>query len=1565
MRKTLVALLTAVSLVVTVFATLASPARAAQVPAILVTEIGADHASYDHFEFFELTNTTAEPVSLAGYQFAYTYADSADTSRDVVLTVDDAAIPAGGTAAVWLQYTATNVDSFSKTDEQFRAQWGDAASTYQLLKATGQAGMANGGDRGIRVTAPDGGVNWSFYPAGSVSTTKTAHFGVSSAQSQRYLFSDAGTPGSVTAAQLTEPTPEPSPSPSAEPTATAEPSVTAEPSPEPSVSAEPTTSPQPTVDPSPSGDTPPLVITELLPDSSNVNGADGYEFIEVHNTTDQPIDFVDFKVNYLYPNADLTIGNTALWPSVPESVVIPGGGTLVFWIKNAGNAHLGIDAFNLKWGTSLVGGEGIVEITSGGMANSGIRGVDIITNTGVTISRALYNVDGIDHTVADQGIQYGPGTDATRQLTGLAAATPGVTSAGQVPGTLTPVTPDPQAPSVTDRTAAVIPQGADFPITHIATDDRLVRTVTLHLKSNVDAGVTEYNLLVGADDTYTFTIPAADLTGKRYFDYWLTATDGTHTTSTASRRIVLDGVNTDPVRLNLTDGQFVGGATQVVAATEGPIAGLTLDVAGTDVTSSLTPALEGKPVFVFDVTSVNAYFQNGVLVDGEVLRIFDDNVQGYWDTISVPVDEKYLTQGEPLTVGIWAGTKKAPEIDLNENNDDFEVRDVRLVLPDGRTLRPADFVNSSTILRLGDSTGKLDFYDAVFTVPADAFSALGHTWDTTTLADGRYPVTAAQGEVSLTRTVTVDNTAPVITTSLGEGTQVKGDFALMASAADAGVGGGTLTARLDGEPVALPYESSSLTMAPGSHVFEVTATDALGNRATKSVTFRTPAEHPAIELLTPADGAEVPATGVELSARITDPTRDLQDGSFNRGFTLTAADDDIALTGGTTTDSSATDREAAPAELGTAITSETLLPYQLATVDVPAAAGADYRARLTWAGEVNAGSRVSMSVQRTDGTWDRVADTVADGAAELTAIVPAEGHAVDGTLTVLIQHTDGWAGGNATERGAEVTKYHADAVDRSAYDFTIAHMSDTQYYNANADYHRHQVGINDFLLAERDNLNLQYVVHTGDIVDNNEIPVQWERANPQYRKFDDAALPYGVLAGNHDVSQAANDYTEYSQHFGAARFEDNPWYGGSHLDNRGHYDLISAGGIDFLHLYMGWGAGDEQIEWLNQVLRAHPERIAVLNLHEYMLTTGGLGAIPQRIFDEVIAVNPNVRMVQSGHYHDAFTRLDAFDDDGDGVDDRTVVSMLFDYQGLPEGGQGFVRLQHFDNVGRQLLVRTYSPTLQQFNGDDATLEPEHQSFEISYDTLGISPATKSLTTTALTADILTSQVIGSFTDAESGSTVTATWAEPGADGAGWYVVTRDDFGGEAISEVRFVVPVTGGVTSPEPSVSPEPTKSPEPTVAPSQSVTAAPGFVRTAPYTKPGVHRNLGGRDWNTTCEPYSQTERCRTEIWATVVKVVDGQFVRTTGWAFNNLTYLPLMKREAWAGNPLGAAGEFTSGGRQWRTECDTAATGRGACRSYTMTTVYSATPKADGGYAFGQRNQWVFNNLVLFRTN
>lgn len=127
-------------------------------------------------------------------------------------------------------------------------------------------------------------------------------------------------------------------------------------------------------------------------------------------------------------------------------------------------------------------------------------------------------------------------------------------------------------------------------------------------------------------------------------------------------------------------------------------------------------------------------------------------------------------------------------------------------------------------------------------------------------------------------------------------------------------------------------------------------------------------------------------------------------------------------------------------------------------------------------------------------------------------------------------------------------------------------------------------------------------------------------------------------------------------------------------------------------------------------------------------------------------------------------------------------------------------------------------------------------------------------------------------------------------------------------------------------------------------------------YTVDG-ERTVNGRQWRTRCEPYSATARCFTDIWGTTIKRDGDRYVRTDGWVFNSLTYR-WSPRPLWKNNPLGYANDgWTNAGRAWRTECDTAVTGRGACRSFVMATVVSWT-----GSGYRQETRWVFNNMVLF---
>ena len=1381
---------------------------------LVVTEILPDNTGYDDFEYFEIHNASDESINLdeAGYSFAYSYVDSADQDRDVALSIAEdetpVALAPGETVIMWLSYTNGNVDSFAHSVDDFRTHYdmGDD-NTARIVRVVGQNGMANTGDRGIRVLRNGEIDSWSFYPSGSTAVQQGVEFGRATTgdHPSRVMLAQhaAPTPGQVRDDQLAlEPVEPPQPEDPEEPPEPTDPFADRQP---------PTTAAE-------------LMLTELVVDSTNVGGSDGYEFIEITNTTDAPISMADYTINYLYPDT----GSNALWAATPSDIIVQPGATLVYWIKNGANNDLTADDFNAFYGTELILGENLTEIYAGGMANGSARGIQIETNTGFAINTGYYNLNGTRDVQTDQGLYFGVDDDdlQNQQLWGSADPTPGELHPAQAPAHPVATTADTTDPQIKDHTADTIDPDAGLTFTARITDDVQVKTVTLNLQSNADDNAQQIVLRASENDTYTYKLPEADLTGKRWYDYSFTVSDGTNEITTRTQRVTAAGVSDAPVRLNLDDDQWVSGTTAVIGASDSTEEPVELSIDGQTVET--TASLEAEPVFAFEATQTDAYFRNGVLAGDDILEIFDKGTYQNVETISTSVPLEYITDERDLTLSIYAGTKAAPEIDPNENNDDFRIRNPRLILPDGRTLTPAGLDDPQAWMDLGDSAGKLEFYDAQFDIPDDAFTGAAHQWDTTATNDGDHTVTASlvDGDESVSRTVNVDNTGPEIEiTGVEQDQPARGEFILNATADDDGAGVDTVTATLDGQQIELPYATSSVALDAGEHTFEVTATDVLGNEAQQTLTFTTPDEDPIIGELTPSDDATVDSGDVELSAEVDDPSGDTVDATFYGGLRPSLSSEAVRASSGTVADAATLER--ADAKLlsadeieamttldgvSTVVESDSKFPYQLFEVDVPDDAVDGSEVRLRWEGSAEADAQVALYALSNDGDgWDEIdrhitgqtqnstrgvaaaihrALVESTGAENfsLNGVIDAQQYADDGTVTVLVQHSDGFAGQDFTTRASTVQPAHEDDVDRSEYDFTFAWESDTQYYNE--DFPHHQTAIHDYVLAERENKNIQFLFHTGDVVDEKDKAYQWENADPEYRRLDDAGLPYSILAGNHDVVLNSEvDYTTFSQYFSADRYTDNPWYAGTYEDNRGSYHLFSAGGIDFIVVAMGWAPDDAEIEWMNQVLAEHPDRVGIVNLHEYMLTTGGLGPVPQRILDEVVATNPNVSMVMSGHYHDAYTRTDDFDDDGDGQTDRTVTSMLFDYQGLPEGGQGFLRLLHFDNEGQRMMVRTYSPSLEQYNSDDPTLLVDgedpyaDQQFEISYEQLGIEPTARQLATDAFSAEVLTDAPIGTVEDIETPGTASIIWEDRDAGEHSWYVRVTDDFGGSVASPV--------------------------------------------------------------------------------------------------------------------------------------------------------------------------------------
>ncbi len=274
--------------------------------------------------------------------------------------------------------------------------------------------------------------------------------------------------------------------------------------------------------------------------------------------------------------------------------------------------------------------------------------------------------------------------------------------------------------------------------------------------------------------------------------------------------------------------------------------------------------------------------------------------------------------------------------------------------------------------------------------------------------------------------------------------------------------------------------------------------------------------------------------------------------------------------------------------------------------------------------------------------------------------------------------------------------------------YTIAWMSDPQHYSKK--FPEYYYAMTSFLRDHRDEMQLSYIINTGDLVHNTDLDSEWDVADWAQAMIDD--IPNGVLAGNHDVLDPIG-YKTFCARFGEKRYRDKPWYGGSFENNRGHYDLITIGQTDYLFVYMGFGPTKKAIQWVYDVFRNYPDRVGVLCLHDYYTKTQTLSEDGKRWHDQVVKKTPNLYMVLCGHKYGSYCFPESFDDDRDGREDRTVYQMLFNYQAsLFDGGGGYLRLLQINETEGTMHALTYSPVFDDFNRfDDPNNREEYYPFD--------------------------------------------------------------------------------------------------------------------------------------------------------------------------------------------------------------------------------------------------------------
>lgn len=271
--------------------------------------------------------------------------------------------------------------------------------------------------------------------------------------------------------------------------------------------------------------------------------------------------------------------------------------------------------------------------------------------------------------------------------------------------------------------------------------------------------------------------------------------------------------------------------------------------------------------------------------------------------------------------------------------------------------------------------------------------------------------------------------------------------------------------------------------------------------------------------------------------------------------------------------------------------------------------------------------------------------------------------------------------------------------------YTVAWISDTQHY-ANT-FPEIYPTITSFLAEHAGDLNLTYVVHTGDLVHRVGSRENWERAVEAMDILGD--IPYGVLAGNHDEAKTKGIFDNYCRYFGEDKFSGRSWYGDSFEDNRGHYDLITVGDTDYIFVYMSFEPDEKALRFIKESFDRYPDRVGILCLHDFIKTDGTISADGKIIREKVLAACPNCYLVLCGHRYGFYCLEDTYTDDGRETP-RTVYEMMMNYQAAgKEGGSGYFRLMQFDDAEGTIRILSYSAYLDDYNwlDDPGNREPRY------------------------------------------------------------------------------------------------------------------------------------------------------------------------------------------------------------------------------------------------------------------
>ena len=299
------------------------------------------------------------------------------------------------------------------------------------------------------------------------------------------------------------------------------------------------------------------------------------------------------------------------------------------------------------------------------------------------------------------------------------------------------------------------------------------------------------------------------------------------------------------------------------------------------------------------------------------------------------------------------------------------------------------------------------------------------------------------------------------------------------------------------------------------------------------------------------------------------------------------------------------------------------------------------------------------------------------------------------------------------------------ACNRKMHTARFVLLPDTQYYAEKFP----EVLDSQINWIARNAATISLVIQQGDLTQNNS-PEEWQVVKEDFTRLNNK-LPYVLAVGNHDMGSVPRKFADvrnttlYNQYFPYNEMAAMPGFGGvfeaGKTDNA--YYTFQTGKVKWLVLSLEFGPRNAVLQWANEIVSQHPEKLVVVNTHSYMFSDStrqgpgdswrpqaygigkdtGANAVNdgEQIWDKLVKRHSNIRFVFSGHVlNSGVGTLVSINEAG-----YHVYQMLANYQsevkGSVRGGNGWLRILDMDYKNNTLEVKTYSPYVNEYMNNPA------------------------------------------------------------------------------------------------------------------------------------------------------------------------------------------------------------------------------------------------------------------------